>query len=70
MINIKDKRKPRERMSDDFICGYLSAISDILSDISILKGSFDLETFRVRASQKVDKRIKRKSNKQMNSDPK
>jgi len=56
----QSEAKCRKEMSNDFICGYFSAIADMTHSISTVKASFDMESFQARASQKVEKQIKRK----------
>ena len=59
-VKIKNKKERRKHMSDDFICGYLTCISDMFGKLSALKVNFDLEAFWIRAHQKVERKAKRK----------
>ena len=69
-IKIKDEKKRRKAFSDDYILGYYDAIAEIGHQLNNVKASFDLAAYQSRATQKVDKRIMKKSNNPIQPTPK
>ena len=49
-IKIKDKKKHRERLSDDYILGYYDAIAEMGSKLSLIKNAFDLKAYQSRVT--------------------